>query len=57
MKQGKQKMGEMFIVIKDDLEKAVRDKAYERFGPKKGYISKALDEALRMWLKAEHKGK
>ena len=51
MKLGKQEMGEMFLIINDELDKAVRDKAYKKFGPKKGYISKAAEEAFRMWLK------
>jgi hypothetical protein len=51
MKLGKHKMGEMFLIINDELDKAVRDKAYKRFGPKKGYLSKAGEEAFRMWLK------
>lgn len=51
MKLGKQKMGEMFLIMDDDLEKAVREKAFKRFGPKKGYLSKAGEEAFRLWLK------
>ena len=51
MKLGKHKMGEMFLIINDELDKAVRDKAYKRFGPKKGYLSKAGEEAFRMWVK------
>jgi hypothetical protein len=51
MKLGKHKMGEMFLIIDDNLDKAVRDKAFRRFGPKKGYLSKAGEEAFRMWLK------
>jgi hypothetical protein len=50
MKLGKHKMGEMFLIINDELDKAVRDKAYKKFGPKKGYLSKAGEEAFRMWL-------
>ena len=53
MKPDKQKMGELFLIINDELDKAVRDKAYKRFGPKKGYLSKAGEEAFRMWLKEE----
>ncbi len=55
MKPSKRKMGEMFLIIDDALDKAVRDKAYKKFGPKKGYLSKAGEEAFRMWLK-EGKG-
>jgi hypothetical protein len=55
MKLGKHKMGEMFLIINDELDKAVRDKAYKKFGPKKGYLSKAGEEAFKMWLK-EGKG-
>ena len=51
MNVNKRKMGDVFLVLNDELEKAVRDKAYKKFGPKKGYLSKAGDEAFRMWLK------
>jgi len=50
MKLGKPKMGEMFVILHDDVDKAARDKAYKKFGPKKGYLSKGVEEALRLWL-------
>jgi hypothetical protein len=44
-------MGRMQIVISDQLEKEIRKKAAEKFGFKKGSISKAFEIALEEWLK------
>lgn len=36
--------------IEDDLERRFREKAFQKFGPKKGALIKALEEAIRKWL-------
>jgi len=44
-------MGKMSVSIPDDLEEKVRIKAMKKWGMKKGYLSKAVLEALEQWLK------
>ena len=41
----------MFLCIPKPLLARSKKKAYKKFGPKKGYLSKAGEEAFRMWLK------
>ncbi len=41
----------MQIVIADSLEKELREKAYKKYGLKKGSISKAVEDALKDWVK------
>ena len=44
-------MGRMQIVLSDSLENDLRVKASKKFGFKKGSISKAVEEAIKQWLK------
>jgi len=44
-------MGKITVSIPDDLEEKVRIKAMKKWGMKKGYLSKAVLEALEQWLK------
>ncbi len=44
-------MAKISVVIPDELEKKLRLKAMEKFGMRKGYLSKALIEAIERWLK------
>lgn len=44
-------MGRMQIVLDDDLEKKLRAKAFDKYGLKKGSISKAVEEAIKAWIK------
>jgi len=44
-------MGKITVSIPDDLEEKVRIKAMKKWGMKKGYLSKAVSEALEQWLK------
>ena len=37
----------------DDLELKFREKAMKRFGVKRGYLKKALLEAVDFWIKGE----
>jgi metal-responsive CopG/Arc/MetJ family transcriptional regulator len=50
------KMGRICVDIPDELEKKLRLKTIERFGGKKGDLSRAVEEAIREWLtkKNEH---
>jgi hypothetical protein len=38
------------VDLPDELEKKLRFKTLERFGGKKGDLSKAVDESVKTWL-------
>jgi hypothetical protein len=44
-------LGRINVDITDDLEKQLRLKTVERFGGKKGDLSKAVQEAIKTWVK------
>jgi hypothetical protein len=44
-------MGEIRGVVSKDIEKEFRKLAMQKFGYGKGSLSKALEEALRYWIK------
>lgn len=48
-------VGRINVELSEELEKKLRFKMIERFGGKKGDLSKAIDEAVRRWV-AEGKG-
>jgi len=41
----------MIIVIPDDLDKRFRAEVFKRYGMHKGDISRAVCEAIELWLK------
>jgi Arc/MetJ-type ribon-helix-helix transcriptional regulator len=43
-------MGRISVELPDELEKKLRFKTVERFGGKKGDLSKAVEEAVRTWV-------
>ncbi len=43
-------MGRINVDIPDELEKQLRIKTVERFGGKKGDLSKAAQEAVKTWI-------
>ena len=43
-------MGRICVDIPDDLERNLRLKVIERFGGKKGDLSRAVEEAIRKWV-------
>jgi hypothetical protein len=43
-------LGRIHIDISDELEKQLRLKTVERFGGKKGDLSKAVQEAAKTWI-------
>jgi hypothetical protein len=43
-------MGRICVEISDELEKQLRFKTIERFGGKKGDLSRAVKEAIRTWV-------
>jgi hypothetical protein len=44
------KLGRISVDLPDELEKNLRIKTVERFGGKKGDLSKAVEEAIRIWI-------
>jgi hypothetical protein len=43
-------MGRISVELPDELEKKLRFKTIERFGGKKGDLSKAVEEAIKTWV-------
>jgi hypothetical protein len=43
-------MGRICVDIPDELEKKLRFKTIERFGGKKGDLSRAVEEAVKTWV-------
>ena len=46
-------MGRISVAISDKLEKSLRLKTIERFGGRKGDLSKAVEEAITTWVAKE----
>ena len=46
-------MGRISADISDELEKKLRFKTIERFGGKKGDLSRAVAEAVKVWVNKE----
>jgi hypothetical protein len=43
-------MGKLNLVISDNLDNKFRQEVAERLGMKKGNLTKAVEEALNLWL-------
>jgi hypothetical protein len=43
-------MGRISVDLSDELEKKLRFKTIERFGGKKGDLSRAVEEAIKTWI-------
>ena len=43
-------MGRISVDIPDELEKMLRFKTVDKFGGKKGDLSRAVEEAVRTWV-------
>jgi Arc/MetJ-type ribon-helix-helix transcriptional regulator len=43
-------MGRISVDLPDELEKQLRLKTVEKFGGKKGDLSRAVEEAVRTWI-------
>ena len=48
-------MGRISVDIPDELEKKLRFKTIERFGGRKGDLSRAVEEAVKTWVAKEEK--
>ena len=46
-------MGRINVELSDELEKKLRFKTVEKFGGKKGDLSKAVEEAVKTWISKE----
>jgi hypothetical protein len=44
-------MGRMMIELPDDLEREFRHRVIEKFGGKKGGLSLAIMDAIKLWLR------
>jgi metal-responsive CopG/Arc/MetJ family transcriptional regulator len=43
------------VNLPDDLVKELRQEVLNQFGGKKGDLTKAIEEAIRFWLKSKKK--
>jgi len=43
-------MGRLYVILSDQLEKRLRLEIVKRFGGKKGDLSNAIEESVKMWL-------
>jgi hypothetical protein len=43
-------MGRISVNLSDELEKQLRFKTVERFGGKKGDLTRAVEEAVKTWI-------
>jgi hypothetical protein len=46
-------MGRIGVDLPDELEKRLRLKTIERFGGRNGDLSKAVEEAVEIWVNQE----
>jgi hypothetical protein len=46
-------MGRIGVELSNELEKKLRYRMIERFGGKKGDLSKAIEEAVKKWVTQE----
>jgi Ribbon-helix-helix domain len=46
-------MGRINVELSDELEKKLRFKTIEKFGGKKGDLSRAIEEAVKKWVTTE----
>ena len=50
------KMGRLYVILSDQLEKRLRLEIVKRFGGKKGDLSTAIEESVKVWLDTPPKG-
>jgi hypothetical protein len=43
-------MGRISVILSDDLEKALRFTTIERFGGRKGDLTRAVEDAIATWV-------
>ena len=47
------RMGRISVELSDELEKKLRFRTIERFGGRKGDLSRAVEEAIETWVAKE----
>jgi hypothetical protein len=47
------KMGRICVELSDELEKQLRFKTIEKFGGKKGDLTRAVEDAVKTWIAKE----
>jgi len=50
-------MGQVNLKINDELERVFRQAAAEKFGARKGFLQKAVEEAVRDWVSKNKRGR
>lgn len=45
-------MGRLNVSVKDDIESRFRENVFKRKGMKKGNLTKAIEEAMLLWIEA-----
>jgi ribosomal protein L6P/L9E len=48
-------LGEIFFVVPDNIEEDFRLEAQKKFKGKKGALSKAIEEAMTIWVEKQRK--
>ncbi len=46
-------MGKINVIINDDTDTKFRDTVYKRKGMKKGNLTEALEEAMKLWIASD----
>jgi hypothetical protein len=46
-------MGRINVELSDELDRKLRFKTIEKFGGKKGDLTKAIEEAVKKWVSSE----
>jgi len=44
------KMGRLYVILSDQVERRLRLEIVKRFGGKKGDLSNAIEESVKLWL-------
>ena len=47
-------VGRISVTLSDELEKALRFKTIERFGGKKGDLTRAVEDAVTTWVAKDY---
>ena len=48
-------MGRLNVSVKDDIESKFREKVFRRKGMRKGNLTKAVEEAMLLWISVPSK--
>ena len=46
-------MARVNLVISDELEEIFRETVFRKYGMRKGNITRAVEEAIRLWIETE----